>query len=381
MYRSDYEPSRLKSSVKAVKELINKRISEDGTSAFSIVQFSNKAKKVTEFTNFTNELYSALDSLTIGGNSALGDALGLAIKLVIAELRKIAAKIPKILVVSDGNYTTTAIDPLKMAKLAKSINIKIDTFRLGEASQVNVLKRLSDVSGGTYFYSNDSQTLVESALTLAGSNIKTPGVKEKNLIENPLFLKKIAANLLRVQDLTKDQEQRIKQLRGEADYKKCSICFQEKDPITGGTPLLTLRYCPNCTTPFHIHCLVGWADSQKSFKLKESGTVRCVHCFYLLKIPPEVTQAKKLRTLTRPSTIKLSDVKKREGYSVNVMEAIDFGEEALYRSCPICNLIFEEHQKVIQCGNSDCEVLYHKDCFQKLPNSQCKNCSVKLKLN
>ena len=217
--------------------------------------------------------------------------------MIIEELRNIMAKLPRILVISDGNYTKTAVDPVKMARLAQGLGIKIDSFRIGEMSQLNILKRLSDLTGGTYYYNNSEDSLLESAQKLADANIQVPSLKKKELIEKPEFLRKIAATLLRVQDLTKNQEMRIKHIRGEADYQKCTICFSETDPYTKATFYLTGRYCPNCNTPYHIHCLAAWASSQTERTLMESGTCRCPHCFYLLKIPIEVTQIQKLKIL------------------------------------------------------------------------------------
>lgn len=381
MYRSDYEPTRLKASVEALKVLIDNRLEEDNTSGFALVNFSNTAEKVLDFTNIKNDLYEALDSLEYEGISAMGDSIAMAIKMIIADLRKVAAKIPRILIVSDGNYTRTAIDPLKMARLAQGLSIKIDTFRLGDVSHLNILKRLSDITSGKYFYNNDRQALIESAKELADSNIKTLGSKAQSPIENPGFLRKIAANLLRVQDLSSDQEQKLKQLRGEGDFKKCSICFKEEDPVTKASFFLSGRYCPNCQNPFHIHCLAGWADSQKNEKLKASGTCRCPYCFYLLKIPTEVTQAQRLATLSGSSAHKQIGSSSADVVTAKLIEdASLLGEEALYNSCPVCHYIFEEGQEVVQCGNRECKTLYHKDCYNKLENGRCKNCGVKLHL-
>ncbi|MGQ4872786.1 MAG: VWA domain-containing protein [Promethearchaeia archaeon] len=379
MFRTDYTPNRLKSCIIGLKHLIQHRIEEDEASAFAIVAFSDTAKKIMDFTNIIEDLYNALDSLRFSGHSALGDALALSIKMQIAELRKIAAKIPRILVISDGNYTRTAIDPLKMARLAQGLSIKIDAFRIGEVSHLNILKRLSDLTGGRYYYNNDVDSLIDSAKKFAEANVKTLGSSSESPIENPAFLRKIAANLLRVQDLTHDQEEKLKALRGEANFKKCSICFQEEDPITKGSFYLTGRYCPNCQTPFHIHCLSGWAASQKNEKLKASGTCRCPHCFYLLKIPTEVVQAEKLRTLSSsPSSINEKGPEFFTAKKYN--DAAILGDEALYNSCPVCHLIFEEGQPAVQCGNPQCRALYHLECFAKLDDGICKNCGAKLTL-
>ncbi len=376
MYRTDYQPNRMKCSVDAVKKLISERLAEDTSSAFAIITFSDKPKKIVEFTNIKGQLFDAIDSLKLSGKSAMGEALGLSIKLIISELRKIAAKIPRILVISDGNYTKMSIDPLKMARLAQGLNIKIDSFRLGELSTQNILKRMSDITGGNYYYNNDAQTLLQSAHDLASSNVKTYGGGDNSLIENPAFLRKIAADLLRVQDLTKDQEQRLLQIRGLGDYKKCSICFSDTNPYTKSSFYISGRYCPNCQTPFHIHCLNSWAGAQKDKKMRQAGTVRCPHCFYLLKIPTEVSQAQKLTSLIKPRIKRKPAPTEPEISHVEKVHFKDLDSDELFNSCPVCNLIFEEEQNLVRCSN--CKTLYHEHCFKDLRNNRCKNCGVKL---
>lgn len=378
MFRTDYKPNRFTCSINAVKILIKERFSLDSSSAFSIITFSDNAEKLVDFTNFETELYEPLGSLSLGGKSALGDGLALSIKVLIEELRKIMAKAPRILIVSDGNYTQTVIDPVKMARLAQGLGIKIDSFRIGEISQLNILKRLSDLTGGNYYYSNSPDSLLDSARRLADDNFKVASLKSEKLIDKPEFLRKIAANLLRVQDLTKSQELKIKQLRGEADYKKCTICFSENNPYTKGSFFLTGRYCPNCQTPYHVHCLAAWASSQTEQTLSESGTCRCPHCFYLLKIPSEVTQIQKLKILTADISQKEIGAGKPEIVPADLTSVSALGEEALYKSCPVCHLIFEEHQEVIRCPK--CNEIYHKPCFKELDNSLCKTCFSKLHL-
>jgi uncharacterized protein YegL len=376
MYRADYKPNRLKSSIEAVKKLINERLAEDDSTAFAVVNFSHKPKKIVEFTNNTSVIFKALDSLKTSGKSAMGEALGLSIKLIISELRKIEAKIPRILVISDGNITNMSVDPLKMARLAQGLNIKIDSFRLGELSPLNTLKRMSDLTGGNYYFNNDDQSLLQAAHDLAISNIKTYGDGASSVIENPAFLRKIAADLLRVQDLTKDQEQRLLQIRGLADYKKCSICFSDENPYTKSSFYISGRYCPNCQTPYHVHCLSSWANSQKDRKMKLAGSVRCPHCFYLLKIPTEVSQAQKLTSLAKPIIKANKEPEPPEISHVELVYFKDLDSDAMFSSCPVCHYIFEEGQKILKCAN--CGTLYHEHCFKDLVRSRCKRCGVKL---
>lgn len=378
MFRSDYRPNRFEISKDAIKKLISERFVDDINTSFALVGFSDKPRATIGFTNFKDQLFQAIDSLEVSGKSAMGEAIGLSIKIIISELRKLAAKIPRILIVSDGNYTITSIDPLKMARLAQGLNIKIDAFRLGELSTLNILKRMSDLTGGKYYYNNDSNSLLKSAHDFAISNVKTYGEGGVSPIDNPTFLRKIAADLLRVQDLTKDQEQRLLQIRGLADYKKCSICFSDKNPYTKSSFFVSGRYCPNCQTPFHIHCLASWADSQKDTKMRRAGTVRCPHCFYLLKIPTEVSQARKLTTLMKPNFHGKVSQQQPEIAEAELAKFQDLEGDALFKSCPVCSFIFEPGQDIVRCSN--CKTLFHKHCYESLPMNLCKNCGVKLHL-
>ena len=89
MYRTDLKPYRLYSCINAIKKLINERINGDSKSAFALVNFGSNSERVTGFTNFSNEISTALDTLQIKGRSSLGEGLATSIKLVIEELRKI----------------------------------------------------------------------------------------------------------------------------------------------------------------------------------------------------------------------------------------------------------------------------------------------------
>ena len=368
-------------SINALKKLAELRLEQDPNSAFAIITFSDTIENILDFTGSIDAIHSSLNSIRFGGNSAMGEALGLSIKVIIAELRKIGAKVPKILFVSDGIVTKTEANPLKMAQLAQGLNIQINTFSLGDAGSMSILRKISKATGGRFYYTNSPESILESARSLAGENIKSlDSLNPQTMLENPAFLRKIPADTLRVQDLSADQEQRLQQLRGNVDYKKCSICFSDKDPASGGNFYLTGRYCPNCNTPFHIHCLAGWASSMGESSVKQSGTCRCPHCFYLLRIPTEITQVQKLRTLTSTSTKHIGP-KEPNIFPAKVVNINDLGEDALYNSCPVCSYIFEEDQEVIECGNYDCGALYHRDCYNKLVNDQCKTCDGKLTLS
>jgi uncharacterized protein YegL len=376
MYKSDYPPNRLQFGITAIKKLVEERLHVDPMTNFAIVRFSSKPKCLIGFTNLKETLFEIIDSLHFKGSSTMGEALGLAIKLLITELRKVAAKQPRIILFTDGKFFKNSVDPLKMARLAQGLKIKIDSFKFGEGSNLNILKRMSDITSGNYYLSSDAQSLMRSIQDLANINIKTYGASHESPIENPAFLRKIAADLLRVQDLTKDQEQRLLQIRGMADYKKCSICFSDTNPYTKSTFYVSGRYCPNCQTPYHIHCLSNWAESQKDAKMKKAGTVRCPHCFYLLKIPSEVSQIQKLKVLTKPSLKEAKTETKPKIIEAKLIGFEGLDSEAIYNSCPVCNYIYEEGQMFIKCTN--CGTVYHQHCFTELIDQHCKTCGYQL---
>jgi hypothetical protein len=87
-----------------------------------------------------------------------------------------------------------------------------------------------------------------------------------------------------------------------------------------------------------------------------------------------------LRSLSGTSSQKQIAPQEAEIVPAKLINISELGEDALYTSCPVCHYIFEENQQIVQCGNSECEALYHIDCFKKLENGHCKSCAVKLHL-
>jgi hypothetical protein len=112
--------------------------------------------------------------------------------------------------------------------------------------------------------------------------------------------------------------------------------------------------------------------------MRSAGTVRCPHCFYLIKIPTEVTQAQKLTSLVKPRIKLQSSSKTPEISEAETLKFKDLDSDGIFNSCPVCNFIFEEGQTIIRCGN--CQTLYHELCFQELKDKQCKNCGVNIEI-
>ena len=384
MYRSDYSPNRLEACKQGILNFISSRTENEeamgGTTAFAFVVIKDNPKMIYDLIDGAkfNEFLKALNEIKCGGINTLGEGLGMAIKLLIEDIRTNGARVPRILLFSDGKCKTSKIDPMKMAKLAQQLTIHIDTVRVGDVEPFNIMKRLSENTDGKFFYANNIQGILTTTTDLAQSNFEAPGSsyqKGKILISNTV-LKKIAKPLLTEAEMNKgsnDQKEVLARLRGTKEYNKCSICFQSDDPISKTGFRISGRYCPNCAQPMHLSCSSMWAKSQDK---SGDGTVfRCVHCLYLLKLPASVQTAVRMHTEVKKRGTKRKEI---QTFNVTPIIAKKLGDVALYSACPVCNGIFEEDETVIKCGNPSCKAIYHLNHFDKLPDHICKLCGNKL---
>lgn len=104
MFRSDYSPNRLGACEIGIIEFVQTRFLSDqenaGSSAFGLVVVRTKAEKVFDFTDGSKvpEFSDYLGNLACGGRSSLGEGLGLAIKILIEDIRTNGARVPVIVV-------------------------------------------------------------------------------------------------------------------------------------------------------------------------------------------------------------------------------------------------------------------------------------------
>ncbi|MHA1777819.1 MAG: VWA domain-containing protein [Promethearchaeota archaeon] len=387
MFRSDYSPNRLGACEIGIVEFVQTRFLSDqenaGSSAFGLVVVRSKSEKIFDFTDGAEvpEFSEFLGNLACGGKSSLGEGLGHAIKILIEDIRTNGARVPLIILFSDGNNTPSKIEPLKMAALANQLGIKIHTVHLGDIQPTNLLKQIAEKTNGQYQHAKNTEAIIRFIQNLAQNNFLPPGSsvkKNKSRIPQPI-LKKIAAPLLTEAEMTKgseDQKNLIARLRGTKSYEKCSICFQSNDPISKTEFNISGAYCPNCGTPMHYSCASLWAKNQNK---EGDGTIfRCVHCLYLLKIPASIKTAVQMHQNLKQEMRSENSQKLAKTVNVSVELARDLGEEATYSACPVCSAIFEEDDRVIKCGNRTCNAIYHEKCFEKLPDHQCKVCGIKM---
>ncbi|TFH30537.1 MAG: VWA domain-containing protein [Promethearchaeota archaeon] len=388
MFRADYSPNRLDASKQAILDFIEARTNSDkengSASAFGLVVIRSSAEKIFDMADAAQygNFEEYFTNLACGGTTALGDGLGLAIKILIEDIRTNGARIPRILLISDGTITHTNIDPNKMGSLAKQLGMRVDCMLLGEMQAYNVLRQISETTNGKFTHTNNLDAMQRFARDLAVSNFLPPGSKadgSKNRIPQAI-LKKIASPLLTESEMSigsQDQKEIIARLRGTKSYEKCSICFQANDPISKTEFNISEGMCSNCGTPMHYSCASQWAKNQNK---GGDGTIfRCVHCLYLLKIPASVQTAVQMAQNLKKE-IRAENIQNLDSKTVNVQPVLagTLGETALYSACPVCSGIFEDDEHVIKCGNRMCNAIYHMHCFDKLDDHQCKVCGYKL---
>ena len=381
MFRTDYSPNRLEACKSAILKYCQVRNDSDASTGFALVTFNSKSQKLLDFNDSPNysEIYDAIEDLKTGGKSSLGDAIAAAIQMHIEQLRLAGAKVPRIVIFSDGKYTKSQMDPFKMSNLAQQLGFRIDTFRLGEVEHFNIMKRLSDVTDGKYSYSNDAGQLMLAVQEAAESNIGKMGEGYQKSSKFTAVLKKVAAPLKTIAEMNKgDKQELIERIRGTAQFNQCTICYDGECPVCTSSFSICGRYCPNCAAPMHLHCAAGWAEANSP---ESGGTIfRCVHCHYLIGVPKEVVQTAKIHEEMK------EEIQREKNQSYGQTNAIfckpekvmDLGDAALYSSCPVCNSIFDEEEVVNPCGNVGCNAIYHKECFSKLEQEICKICGAQL---
>ena len=104
-----------------------------------------------------------------GPNTAIGDAIGLSLKLLDAahEQQKV------LILLTDGNDTHSAIPPTRAAAMAAAKGVVIHTIGIGDPSaegeaQVNLaaLQAIANATGGQYFRAEDRDSLNQVYATL-----------------------------------------------------------------------------------------------------------------------------------------------------------------------------------------------------------------------
>ena len=149
----------------AVKTVLTRLASERPGDRLGLIVFGNQAFLQSPFTEDHKIWATLLEETRIrmaGPSTALGDAVGLAIKLFVdadTENRVL-------LVLTDGNDTGSMVPPVDAARVAASEDIRIYPIAVGDPSAVgeeaidkDTLLRMAEVTGGQAFEALDREQL------------------------------------------------------------------------------------------------------------------------------------------------------------------------------------------------------------------------------
>jgi Ca-activated chloride channel homolog len=178
MHWNDDDVSRLT----LVKHLLGDFIASREGDRVGLILFGSRAYVQAPLTFDRHTVRVWLDEARIGiagKNTAIGDAIGLALK----RLRQRPAQSRVLILVTDGANNSGEIDPVTAARLAAGEGVKIYTIGMGADPNQNGslsllglspsldldepgLKEIAEITGGQYFRARDGQQLQKIKQTL-----------------------------------------------------------------------------------------------------------------------------------------------------------------------------------------------------------------------
>ena len=375
MYRNDNEDNRrIEKGILAIEQIVQKKMEIDPQDRYAAVTFAKETHSMGDMCYTATEIIAHIQkSAEFEHVTALGEALSEGIQLILKQMRFIGQKQSRIIIISDGLAQLTSVNPINVAKIAMQLGIIIDVIRFGQAQiPGNLLKKLAELTGGSYIYVASEIELSDAVERLALKKESQHSTIFDKTESNDVMAQEILAEIadipLKLEDMTEEQ-------KNQALYKKetdkklvCTICYVNKCMQDKTSFLGCGRFCPNCLTPFHLHCAIMWSDQQSGNKSNRPSDAaklfRCPHCFYLLKIPVSNLEKKGSET----------------AYGAEVMlkkiSTSSLGTEAHICNVDECGVLISEETDgaVYQC--TSCHSVFHLDCgagaVQK--DSRCPYC-------
>jgi len=156
----------------AVKQVVQGFITQRKDDRLGLIVFGSGAFTQAPLTLDHTSLSLLLDQVGIGmagPNTSVGDAIGLTIR----SLEQTQEKDKVLILLTDGNDTSSVVDPQHAAKMAANAGIIVHTIGIGDAgasgeSKVDLdsLKKIAARTGGQFFRAEDSQALQQVYRTL-----------------------------------------------------------------------------------------------------------------------------------------------------------------------------------------------------------------------
>jgi len=151
----------------AVKMVLGDFFKQREGEKIGLILFGNAAFVQAPFTQDLNALDHLLSELKVGmagPQTAIGDSIGLAVKMF--QDSNVTDRM--LIVMSDGDDTGSKVPPLTAAKLAAEHEVNIFTIAMGDPKNVGehpidmeTLKEIARITGGKFYYAWNSEELAD----------------------------------------------------------------------------------------------------------------------------------------------------------------------------------------------------------------------------
>ncbi|MEO6797731.1 MAG: VWA domain-containing protein [Candidatus Dormibacter sp.] len=170
MAAGDVQPTRMQAAVHAGQTLIDKL---PGQAQVGLVIFNSSVSVVSPLTTDHGSVKDALDQLTPGGGTAIGDAIQVSVAQLANVLdAKVKTQSHAVVVLLTDGTSNTGMDPAQAAGQAKQAGVPIDTVGIGQRNQTTLLggrlvdgvdeqalQAIATATGGHYFFAADESQL------------------------------------------------------------------------------------------------------------------------------------------------------------------------------------------------------------------------------
>jgi Ca-activated chloride channel homolog len=188
MQETDLRLNRLDAGQRVIRNFISRRDSD----RIGLAVFAREALLECPLTTDYRSLDQVVADLAIGDVPELGTAIGDALGLALAQLRRSEARSKIVILVSDGDSNVAyKMDPDEATKLASDMGIRVFTVLVGRedgrspfgstqyAVNPELLKNMARDTGGQFFHAGDDAALETSfesiRATLEKSEVKVMG--------------------------------------------------------------------------------------------------------------------------------------------------------------------------------------------------------------
>ncbi|CAG9297112.1 vWA domain-containing protein [Celerinatantimonas diazotrophica] len=162
----------------ALKHLLGQFVAQRKGDQLGLILFADHAylqSPLTYDTTTVQHYVSQMQQGLVGNQTAIGEAIGLAVK----ELLQVPAKQRVLILLTDGQNTAGVVDPLQAAKVAKDNHVTIYTIGIGakhlstptlfgmqsfnpsQDLDEKLLKQIASMTHGQYFRAASSQQMAE----------------------------------------------------------------------------------------------------------------------------------------------------------------------------------------------------------------------------